>query len=344
MSLAQTAMAGRCRAPRRRLAPPTFEHVNAPDWGEKNGFLRMNFSSSQLVRLLGTWTPVDAKASRQDFAEQMAQWLSVADAMLLHSAHQSMPSRAATWPTQAPAAHALHTAQAQALVAEVQRVHGDLLAGFQGLNTRSPGATASARSRTTGLASRSGRMVAAQRPVASFKAVMPANDEAQATFPPHHQRYLDQQRRMALRVDALRVQVRQVLTQASAPLAQLAMLDAVMDRALGGREQKLLASVPGFLEKRFEQLRLQHLSGPPAANEPDRAAPAAATTPSSSGLPALWLNLFEQDMQAALRAELEVRLQPVLGMLDALNTHCKALSGQSAGISVSNAFKTPSQA
>ena len=303
----------------------------------------MNFSSSQLVRLLGTWTPVDAKASRQDFAEQMAQWLNVADAMALHSTHQSMASRAGVPTMLAPAAQ---REQATAWVAEVQRVRADLLVGFQGLTSGASGASSTRTARTSATQARLSRTVVSTRPAPASAANMLAGDEIAATFAHHHQRYLDQQRRMALRVDALRVQLRQALTQASGPLAQLAMLDAVMDRALGAREQKLLAGVPQFLEKRFEQLRLQHLpeSRTPTASEPDSAVPAQAKPPPTS-TPAIWLRLFAQDMEATLRAELDVRLQPVLGLLDALTAHCNALRGQPASSSSpQNAFKTPLQA
>jgi hypothetical protein len=113
-------------------------------------------------------------------------------------------------------------------------------------------------------------------------------------FAPHHQRYLDQQRRMEMSVDALRDHLRQTLAATSPRLAQLAALDATLDQMFGAREQKLLAGVPAFLKARFEQLRQTH--------------------------PGTWPPLFEQDMQQALLAELDLRLQPVLGMIEAANS------------------------
>lgn len=115
---------------------------------------------------------------------------------------------------------------------------------------------------------------------------------ADAEFAPHHQRYLDQQRRMELAIDALREHLRQVLTRTSTRLAQLAALDAVWDRMLGGREQKLLAGVPAHLKARLQDLRRA---------EPDG-----------------WPPLFEHDFQQTLRAELELRLQPATGLVEAL--------------------------
>ncbi len=113
-----------------------------------------------------------------------------------------------------------------------------------------------------------------------------------AEFAPHHQRYLDQQRRMEMAIDALRAHLRQTLAQASSRLAQLAALDAVLDQMLGGREQKLLAGVPAFLKTRFQQLRKADPQG--------------------------WPALFENDFQQTLRAELELRLEPVTGLVEAL--------------------------
>ena len=61
---------------------------------------------------------------------------------------------------------------------------------------------------------------------------------------------------------------------------------------MGGREQKLLAGVPAFLKTRFQQLRKAEPEG--------------------------WPPLFEHDFQQTLRAELELRLQPVTGLVEAL--------------------------
>jgi hypothetical protein len=71
----------------------------------------------------------------------------------------------------------------------------------------------------------------------------------------------------------------------------------VMDQMLGGREQHLLSTVPAFLKKRFEQLR--------------REAPADTDPPA-------WLTRLTAECQQALLAELDLRLQPIAGMAEAL--------------------------
>ncbi len=142
---------------------------------------------------------------------------------------------------------------------------------------------------------------------------MPLPDGAaapDASFAPYHQRYLDLQRHMALRIEALREQVRQALTHASPRLAQLAALDVVMDQALGAREHKLLASVPALLELRFAQL-----CQPPSSEG----------KPSPVGVAAHGPGLFVQDMRAVLLAELDVRMQPVQGLVEAFNSELKVI-------------------
>lgn len=120
----------------------------------------------------------------------------------------------------------------------------------------------------------------------------PAVQPEDTEFTPYHQRCLDQQRRMEMSIDALRAHLRQTLSATSPQLAQLAALDTTLDQMLGGREQRLLSGLPALLKQRFQQQRQAH--------------------------PDTWPALFEHDFQQALLAELEHRLQPVLGMIEAL--------------------------
>lgn len=123
----------------------------------------------------------------------------------------------------------------------------------------------------------------------------------EAGFPAYHRRYLGHQRRMQSAVDTVRAKARQALASTSPSLARLAMLDGTLQQLFGPREQKLLSSVPLFLKERFERLHRQ---------EPDE----AGVVP----LPLAWFDTFRRDVQEALLAELDARLQPVLGMIDAL--------------------------
>jgi Protein of unknown function (DUF3348) len=105
----------------------------------------------------------------------------------------------------------------------------------------------------------------------------------------------DRQREMASRVAALRDSVRRALAGASPRMRQLARLDAALERALAGQEQGLLSRWPGLLEQ-----RLAHLS----AGEVGEAIEGVHQR-------------LGREVRELLRAELELRLEPVHGLIDA---------------------------
>lgn len=235
--------------------------------------MRSPFNSSGLVRQLAAGLPEGFPAltggARQDLAERLGQWFSVADAIALRSAQPAIAAvgaRAAQQP--APAAAALAASAAEL---------GDELARLRATLARS-------------IAARDPR----QRPD-------PADlDTAMALF---HLRYQDQQRRMEMSVNALRDHVRQTLAKTSPRLAQLAALDTLLGERLGGREQRLLAGLPVFLKARFTTLR--------------RAQASAEAPPPQPGVPG-WLQGFETEFEQTLLAELDHRLLPVVGMIEAM--------------------------
>lgn len=121
-------------------------------------------------------------------------------------------------------------------------------------------------------------------------------------FAPFRQRHLTLQRAMQASTGRLRGELRERVAQRSVDMARLAEVDAVMEGALSPREHALLGAVTALLEAHFERLRA--------------AAGDAATDPSAA-----WLDGFRRDMQGVLIAELDVRFQPVEGLLAALRTH-----------------------
>jgi hypothetical protein len=133
-----------------------------------------------------------------------------------------------------------------------------------------------------------------------------AGNDANVDYTAFRQRYLTLQRRMLAATGHLRGRLRDMLAQQSAEKARLAEVDAVMERALSPREQTLLAAVPTVLGDHFERLR--H-----AEHQALAEAPGAENT-------AAWLDVFCRDMQSVLLAELDVRFQPVEGLLAALRT------------------------
>ena len=118
-----------------------------------------------------------------------------------------------------------------------------------------------------------------------------------ASFVPFRRRYFGLQQSMAAAIGPLRAQARNAVARLAPAMNRLAALDAVMADTLAAREQTLLALMPVLLEKHFTRLR-------------------QAPQPEQPGRP--WLTVFRADMQRLLLAELDLRLQPALGLLDTL--------------------------
>jgi len=94
-------------------------------------------------------------------------------------------------------------------------------------------------------------------------------------------------------------------------MSRLAEVDAVMERALSPRERSLLATVPGLLGGHFERL---------LKADRETRADAQALEDASEIAPGAWLTVFRKDMRSVLLAELDLRFQPVEGLLAALRT------------------------
>lgn len=100
------------------------------------------------------------------------------------------------------------------------------------------------------------------------------------------------QRAMAAAIGPLRAQLRGLLAATSPALAHLAALDAALESALGERERHSLSAVVPRLERLFQQRQ--------QAAAPD------------------WRTAFVQTLHQVLLAELDLRLQPAQGLVDAL--------------------------
>lgn len=134
------------------------------------------------------------------------------------------------------------------------------------------------------------------RPFAGAAAAAAPTDTP-VDFAAWRQRYARCQLAMETQIVPLRRRLRGTLADRSPALARLAELDNVMEQVVGAKERALLATVAGRLESRFEQLR------GPQGDVPVQPGP--------------WLDRFSQEMRDLLLAELDLRLQPVEGLLAA---------------------------
>ena len=122
-----------------------------------------------------------------------------------------------------------------------------------------------------------------------------------ADFATYRQRYTKCQLAMETQIVPLRRRLRTSLADRSPALAKLAELDTVMEQVVGAQERALLATLGARLEPCFDRLR-----GVPED------APIGTPSP-----PGPWLDRFRQEMRTLLLAELDLRLQPVEGLLEA---------------------------
>lgn len=129
-------------------------------------------------------------------------------------------------------------------------------------------------------------------------------------YAPYHQRHLELQRQMTQMVAALREHARHTLAAASPAMRQLAVLDATFEELLAPREQALLPTVASLLDRRFHQLRGAHRQVHETTGEPD--------DPAQWRRPGGWLHTFTTEWRQALLNELDLRLEPAAGMVDAL--------------------------
>ena len=134
--------------------------------------------------------------------------------------------------------------------------------------------------------------------------------QTSADFSPYRQRYLARQQAMEASIAPLRERLRARLAARSPAMARLAAVDAVMEQVLGAQEHRLLSTVPALLERHFKRLRQSEPAAPGDPQAPD--APGARTEG--------WLELFRKNMQELLLAELDLRWQPIEGLLEALRT------------------------
>jgi hypothetical protein len=244
-----------------------------------------HFHSAKLMRVLAELALVDSAASGAAFAQKLGLWVSFTDAIALCAVHSITPTRPVDERSQGDGV--------RAVVQDFARVRATL---EQALHPS--GAPKGSKNRIT----------------------LPAPDlalplDAKTAFEPYRRYYQAQQREMEQSVDSLRTRVRAALTHAWPKMQQLAALDGALAAILGARESRLLATLPSLLEQRFGhllQVHQQHLSDQQLTDQPALWLQAGS-----------WLARFGQELHSVLLAELDLRLQPTLGLVEALQNEKK---------------------
>ncbi|KAG1437686.1 hypothetical protein G6F57_020145 [Rhizopus arrhizus] len=151
--------------------------------------------------------------------------------------------------------------------------------------------------------------------------------EAEADYSNFRQRYQSLQHTMETSVGNLRSRLRGMVAAKNGEMTRLAVVDAIMDRALLPKERALLGVIPKLLGGHFDRLRLAEAAALAEASADTQTEDGAgaeaegATAPEPAPVsitPGAWLDVFRKDMRSVLLAELDVRLQPGEGRLAAL--------------------------
>lgn len=124
--------------------------------------------------------------------------------------------------------------------------------------------------------------------------------EDPAAFEPYLNAWLTLQRKIAAATRQLRDKVRKTMKDQGQNLARLAELDSVFDHTMAGYTSQCFSHISKVLEQRFQALTTSSEQSPePGTQSGDR------------------LHRYCEEAQTLLLAELDVRLEPVLGLLEA---------------------------
>jgi hypothetical protein len=231
---------------------------------------------------------VDAADPGNGFAEKLGLWVNFADAIALSAVHNESTSspppgtRTALRPEQQSGAPVV-------IAAEFDRVRAVLVNSITRSFSPSLGKT----------------HIKLPPPMLELPL------DLRAAYAPYGRFYEAHARDMEMTLQPLRVNVRAAVAKASPKLRKLAELDAMFDTILRARERQLLSKVPTLLKKRFDQLFRAHQQKLIDAQQSDK--PGGWTQAGG------WLARFCNDMQMLLLAEMELRLEPTMGLIEAFN-------------------------
>jgi hypothetical protein len=251
---------------------------------------RTNFNSSKLIRILSSLSILDSVEKDSDFAEKLGLWVGVADAINLRAAQN--PDSA----SQSDMPYGQRIVASESIVDEITRVRSSLAQSITKSNSASAG----------------GARIRIALPIPTSGGSFGDS----IAYEPYRRYYLAHQREMELHVRPLRSKVRSALAKSSPALSQLADIDAAFEGIFSERESKLLSTLPSLLEKRFKQLYKFHQ----LAQVDNPTEDTLEMWMTAGG----WLARFCGELQTVLLAELDMRLQPTEGLMEALNNTRKS--------------------
>lgn len=240
---------------------------------------------TRLVRFLADLAVADSAISHRNFAERLGRLVNFSDSMKLSEIHEKLASFS----------FEPIPVRTQTLREEVVRVRMSLVQSI-------------AKSFVPGAESGHLKMPSLNAEVSLDKL---------ATFDPYHRLYASHQREFEYKIQSLQLRVSDEVSGVSPELAKLAVLDESVRDILSAYTRKNLAIIPRLLGKRFDFLLQEYTSLQDKSdahsndNQSDEEVVNMWTQPNG------WLGRFLNEMQGLLLAELELRLLPVLGLIEA---------------------------
>jgi hypothetical protein len=275
---------------------------------------RASLYSDSLVRFLTENALLAPVRQAEDVGQKLGDWLDFRQAIALHGVLN--PETAANAQATPLPAHVQRMAliAPEALAQHVDKVRAQLV---ESITQGAPAGSGLAR-------------------IDMPAPVLDEPVEIKTAFEPYRRFVAAHQRQMENTLRNLRAQLRLQLSKRASAGQQLAALDTAFENILAEREAALLAKTSKLLEKRFvqalkAQMQLQAQAQPSAmitetadanVDTTDDSDPTPNNIPkanSSSWLMPLHQNL-RQTIRQALLAELDTRLQPALGLLEALTS------------------------
>ncbi|MDO9264694.1 MAG: DUF3348 family protein [Desulfosalsimonadaceae bacterium] len=253
-----------------------------------------SLNSTRLVRLLSDQNVSGIKVSRAHFAERFAQMLHFSSVINL-----SMALEDVSGVDFKPSGISGLSIRNAFLSAQTELVRF-IITGFAPITRRMDNPLPTAESlhthcELTGI----------------FSAKHKGKSKKQTTaYEPYRKFYMSRQRGLDIRVQHLRAEIRDSISGLSPVLAQLSRMDKALSESISEASREIFALVPKLLEQRFT--RLFDIHRPELPENPE------VTDLEPWMKPGGWISAFCIEMRELLLAELEVRLQPVVGMIDSL--------------------------
>ena len=268
---------------------------------------RASLYSASLVRFLTENALLAPARQAEDVGRKLGDWLDFRQAIALHGVLPPETARAAQAAPLPAHVQRMALIAPEALAKHVEKVRAQLV---ESITQGAPAGTGLAR-------------------IDMPAPVLDESVEIKTAFEPYRRFVAAHQRQMESTLRSLRAQLRLQLSQRGGAGQQLAALDTAYENILVDREAALLAKTTKLLEKRFVQALKAHMQLQAQAQP---AALATETTDATDDIDVIesnqndtpndylsrWLMTLHQTLRLALLAELDTRLQPSLGLLEAL--------------------------